>query len=98
LNVELANMPMTMVFEVSEASLRVAAAQQLEDVRVTWHAQEGDSMATIVFKVGEASSRVARELENIEAAWRKAAAAWELKEGNRVTTVFEIGDDSSRAP
>jgi hypothetical protein len=50
------------------------------------------------FKVGEASSRVARELENIEAAWRKAAAAWELKEGNRVTTVFEIGDDSSRAP
>jgi hypothetical protein len=47
------------------------------------------------FKVGEASSRVVWELKDIEAMWGNDVAVWELKEGNRVTTVFEVRDASS---
>jgi hypothetical protein len=40
---------------------------------------------------------VAQELEDIEVAWRNAAVAQELEEGDRVTTAFEVRDASSMA-
>jgi hypothetical protein len=66
--------------------------------KVTRHALEGDIVVANVFKFGEASSKVAQELENIEVAWHKAMAVRELTEGDRVMTVFEVGDASLRAP
>jgi hypothetical protein len=96
LYVEWADRPTTTVFKVRKVYSRAAVARQLKDVEATQHAREGNRVVTVVFEVIEASSRLARELENIEATWCKAEAAWELEEGYRVTIVFEIGDASSR--
>jgi hypothetical protein len=78
-HVELGDMPVVMVFEVGEASSRVAAVWQLKDVEVMQCARVGDRAMMVFFEVREASSRVARELEDDEATRRNAARAWELK-------------------
>jgi hypothetical protein len=74
----------------------VAAARQLEDVESAWHNREGDRTATVIFEVEEASSRAAWEPEGVKVAQGNVAVAWELEEGDMVTTVFEVGDASSR--
>jgi hypothetical protein len=48
----LSDRPVATVFEVREASSRVAVVQKLGDVEVTWRAREGDRVVMVIFEGG----------------------------------------------